>query len=189
MSENLRKYTKALYALDAVARRVPAGAWDRPSCCEGWTAREVAGHATAVIEGVGAVASGGERPAPLPEAERAGEDPAATVRSALERTLAALDQPGVINRVASTPFGDMPVDAFLGVIWVDPLTHAWDIADATGIDHGIDGDTADEAHAALAPLSDALRGPGRFAEAVPVADDADPVAAFIAFSGRTPVAS
>ena len=37
MSENFRTYSKALFMLDAVAARVPDGAWDNPSCCEGWT--------------------------------------------------------------------------------------------------------------------------------------------------------
>jgi hypothetical protein len=42
MSTNLRAYTKAIYAFDAVAQRVPADAWDRPSPCDDWTARQVA---------------------------------------------------------------------------------------------------------------------------------------------------
>lgn len=187
MSENLRNYTKALYALDAVAQRVPADAWDNASCCDGWTAREVAGHASWVIQAVGATASGGEGPAQQPEAEVAGDDPAATVRASVAATLEALDHEGVLNRESQTPFGEMPVDTFLGTIWVDPLTHAWDIADATGVSHGIDASTAEAAHAALAPIADMLRGPGRFGDAVDV--DGDAVARFIGFAGRRPVAS
>ena len=66
MSANSRQYTRALYLLDAVARRVPADAWDNPSCCEGWTAREVAGHASWVIRNVGAAT--GNMAAPEPQA-------------------------------------------------------------------------------------------------------------------------
>lgn len=40
MSENSRQYIKALCALQAVATRVPDDAWDNPSCCSDWTARE-----------------------------------------------------------------------------------------------------------------------------------------------------
>lgn len=188
MSENLRTFTKALYALDAVAQRVPEGAWDASSCCDGWTAREVAGHASWVIQNIGATAGSGEPPAQMAEADVAGADPAATVRASVEGTLAALDQQGVLQAVRETPFGEMPIDAFIGTIWVDPLTHAWDIADATGIDHGIDADTAAAAQQALMPISDILRGSGRFAdEQQPAGDDA--ISRYIAFAGRRSVRS
>lgn len=186
MSENLRRYTKALYALDAVARRVPADAWDNPSCCEGWTARQVAGHATWVIRNVGAVTGANPAPERAEEAIVAGADPAATIAEAVDTTLAGLDQHGVLQRVAATPFGEMPVDGFIGALWVDPLTHAFDIADAAGIDHGIDAATAEAAYASLASIADAIRGPGRFADAIDV-DSADPLTRFIAFTGRRPI--
>ena len=185
MSANSRQYTRALYLLDAVARRVPADAWDNPSCCEGWTAREVAGHASWVIRNVGAATGNMAAPEPQAEAEVAGADPAATVSAAVAATLEALDQQGALQLVASTPFGEMPVDSFIGTIWVDALTHAWDIADAAGIDHGIDPATADAAYETLAPISELLRGPGRFDDPIDVAEDA--VARFIGFAGRTSV--
>lgn len=185
MSENSRQYTHALYLLDAVARRVPADAWDNPSCCEGWTAREVAGHASWVIRNTGAATGNMAAPEPRPEAEVAGEDPAATVAAAVAETLAALDQQGALQLVAATPFGEMPVDSFIGTIWVDALTHAWDIADAAGIEHGIDGQTANAAHDTLAPISELLRGSGRFDDPIDVAGDE--VARYIGFTGRTSV--
>lgn len=186
MSENLRRYTKALYTLDAVARRVPASAWDNPSCCEGWTARQVAGHAAWVIRNVGAVTGANPAPERADEADVAGDDPAATIAEAVDTTLAGLDQRGILQRVAATPFGELPVDAFIGALWVDPLTHAFDIADAAGIDHGIDAATAEAAHSSLALIADAIRGPGRFDDAIEVETD-DPLARFIAFTGRRPV--
>jgi uncharacterized protein (TIGR03086 family) len=186
MSENSRRYLSALYALDAVAKRVPAQAWDNQSCCEAWTARQVAGHAAWVIHSTAAATGNLERPEPTPEADFAGADPAATIRAAVDAAAEALDQQGALAHVAATPFGEMPVDDFLGVIWVDPLTHAWDIADATGVAHGIAPETAVAAKATLEPVADALRGPGRFDAAVNQAGD-DPLAEFVAFTGRTPV--
>ncbi len=186
MSENLQKFTLGAHTLRSVASRVPADAWDNPSCCEGWTAREVAGHASWVLQAVAAGAGAGEPPAPQPEAEVAGDDPAATVRAAVDRCLAALDQPGVINAVGPTPFGEMPLDSMLGILWVDPLTHGWDIADAAGIDSGIDDDTARMAHQQIASMGDVLRASGRFGpEAEATGQSA--LDAFIAFSGRTSV--
>lgn len=187
MSQNSRRFIQAMYTLDAVAKRVPADAWDNPSCCEGWTAREVAGHASWVVRNIGAATGNAPAPEPKPEAEVAGDDPAATVAAAVAATFEALDQQGALQHMAATPFGEMPIDDFIGVIWVDPLTHAWDIADAAGIEHGIEQDVANAAYAALEPISDGLRGSGRFADAIDVAEDA--VARFIGFTGRTSVRS
>ena len=162
MSENLRMFTKALYTLRAVADRVPADAWDNQSCCSDWTAREVAGHASWVIQAIGAGASGGERPAEQPEAEVAGADPAATIRRSVDGTLEALDHQGVLQKIGPTPFGEMPLDDFIGGVWVDPLTHAWDIADATGVDAGIDDETAARAAAVLEVVGPMIRSAGGF---------------------------
>lgn len=187
MSDNSRRYVRALYTLDAVARRVSADAWDNPTCCSDWTAREVAGHATWVIRNTGAATGNVAPPERLPEAEVAGDDPAGALAAAIAGTVAALDQQGALQLVADTPFGQMPVDTFLATIWVDPLTHAWDIADATGGHHGIEDAMADQAVASLAPLSEVLRGPGRFAD--PLEADGDAVARFVAYTGRTSVRS
>ena len=187
MSENSRRFVQALYTLDAVARRVPDNAWDNQSCCSDWTAREVAGHAAWVIGNIGAMTGNAEAPEAKPEAEVAGADPAAAIGAAISSTAAAIDQQGVLHQVTATPFGEMSIDTFLGTIWVDSLTHAWDIADATGVAHGIDQPTAEAAYAALEPVSEALRGPGRFDDPIDVPTDA--VARFIGFTGRTSVSS
>lgn len=188
MSENLRMFTRAIYLLDAVVQRVPADAWDNTSCCEGWTARQTAGHAAWFLKNTASLASGGSGIAEQAEAEVLGSDPAAEMRNVVSHIAVAFDQKGVLERVAATPFGEMPIDNFIGIVWIDPMTHAWDVADAAGIDHGIDNDTATAAMAVLQPLSDNLRGPGLFSEKVDVSTD-DPVSTYIAFTGRKSVRS
>lgn len=186
MSANLQKYTKAVYLLDAVARRVPADAWDNPSCCEGWTAREAAGHAAWGMKNLANLASGGTGIAEQAEAEVLGDNPAEAMRAVVGEVLAALDQQGVLATEAKTPFGEMTFDSFIGIVWVDPMTHTWDVADAAGIEHGIDEETATAALTQLKPAADALRGPGMFGQAVePAAGDA--VSTFMAFVGRSSV--
>ena len=188
MSENLRRFASAAFMLDAVAQRVPNDAWDNPSCCEGWSAREVGGHAGRVITSIANLASGAEPPAAQPEAEVLGDDPAVGMRSIVQTMLLQLDQQGVLAAVVRTPFGKMPLDRWIGVLWVDPLTHAWDLADATGVAHGIDGETASTAHAIMQPISDGLRSAGMYAAPVEIWGG-DPVSDFIAFTGRTPIGS
>ncbi|MGA9275327.1 maleylpyruvate isomerase N-terminal domain-containing protein, partial [Ilumatobacter sp.] len=162
MSDNLQKFTRAAHILRSVAVRVPAEGWDSPSCCEGWSAREVAGHASWVLQNITATTGHGERPPEQSEADVAGADPTDTICRSVDACLAALDQPDVLHTVAQTPFGEMEVDSFIGTIWIDPLTHAWDIADAAGIASGIDEATAGAAKANLEPIAEMVRGAGVF---------------------------
>lgn len=185
MSENLRKYVEATYLLDAVAQRVPNDAWDNPSCCTGWTARQVAGHAAWWVKSIGSLAAGAGPLAAEAEADVVGEDPASSMRSIVRETFAQLDQQGCLARVVPTPAGEMPLDSWIGAVFVDPLIHAWDLADATGIAHGIDARTATDAYVLLQPWMEILRAGGGYADAV-TATSTDPVAEFIALTGRTP---
>ena len=60
MSENLRRYTRAVYAMDAVVNRVDPQTWANPSPCDAWCAKEVLGHAIGVVDLVGSLAEGTE---------------------------------------------------------------------------------------------------------------------------------
>lgn len=186
MSQNLQNFVKGASMLRSVAVRVPAGGWDQESCCEGWTAKHVAGHIAWGLDTVASLASGGGMAEAQPEAERAGDDPTATVIAAVDAAIAALDQPGALQRSTPPAFGGMSLDAFVGIMANDALTHAWDIADATGIDHGIDDASAAAALESMQPMEAMLRAPGRFGPARPT-DAASAVDRFIAFTGRTSV--
>ena len=91
MSDNLRAYTRALYAFDAVAARVEPDQWDNKRPCAEWTAREVLGHVTWGTTALAARVSGGEPPAEAAEAEVAGDDPYASFAAARAAALEALD--------------------------------------------------------------------------------------------------
>ena len=187
MSQNLDNFRAALDVFRSVADRMPADAWDNQSCCSEWTAKEAAGHASWVLQSVAAGAAGTEAPAQATEAEVAGDDPAATMRSSADAAQAAVEAADPA-KVIPSPFGEMPIDDFLGIIFADTTTHAWDIADAAGIDSGITPEFADTTRAALVPLEDTLRSLGAFGPALPEPDD-DPLGAFIAFAGRKSVNS
>ena len=49
MSDILERYERITEQFSDRVRAVPAGAWDNPSPCEGWTARDVVGHLTSWI--------------------------------------------------------------------------------------------------------------------------------------------
>ncbi len=186
MSENLRTYTKTLYAMDAVVRRVPDEAWDNPSPCDGWSAKEALGHTIWGLKRMTADLNGSAAPAEQAEADVAGADPVSSWTTAMDDMLAALDRKDVLSQTTSTPFGEMPVDNAIGALFLDPLTHAFDVATAAGIDHAMPTDLAEKALAVMRPFGDGLRSPGLFGAEVEVAEDASIVDRFIAFTGRQP---
>ena len=186
MSENLRTYTKALFGLDATVARVTGDRWTSPSPCTAWTAADVIAHnvgmnrmITGFTTGVGAAG---------PDHVVA-DDPAESWRDAFAGLLEALDRPGSLQTVAATPWGEMPVDKFLGFAWVDPLIHTWDLAIATGQAPVLDAALVARGTTQLERAGDSLVGPGRFEPAVTAAPDADPISTFVALSGRDPSAS
>jgi uncharacterized protein (TIGR03086 family) len=120
----------------------------------------------------------------VPEAEVAGADPYTSFLSAREATLEALDHQGLLHTVIETPFGEMPLDVFLGIFALDPLVHAWDLAIATDQPHGIDDAAAERALRGMLPIDEMLRGPGRFGAEVE-ADGPDAVTRLVAFTGRS----
>ena len=128
----------------------------------------------------------GPIPGEQPESEVAGDNPAATWDSVRENLLDALDSHGVLTKAIETPFGEMTVDEALGRFFFDALTHAWDIAQATGVDAAIPEDLADKALEVMYAFGDAVRGPGIFGDAVEVPQDAPVQDKFVAYTGRKP---
>jgi uncharacterized protein (TIGR03086 family) len=186
MSENLRAYTKALYTVDGVVRRLREFDWDTQSPNREWTARQTLGHVIWGVRRIANAARGEETPAPQAEAEVAGDDPIRSWSEAMDNVLEALDHHGVLSRVVETPFGSMTVDEALGRFFADPLTHAWDIARSAGVDAALPPELAQRGMAVLAAIGDALRGPGRLEDPVDIEESASSVDKFIAYTGRDP---
>lgn len=186
MSQNLRNYTKALYGLDAVVRRVPADRWDSDSPCEGWCARDVVAHAVGVMQAIETMARSGENA--LPEMPDPGDDPVALFDVARDGVLEALDHPDVIGRVGNYWFGESTIDDILAFgVW-DPLGHSWDLAVATGQRAFASDDLAEASMAVIGANADTLRSMGLMGEAVAVADDAPAMDRFLGLIGRDPSA-
>ena len=184
MSENLRNFTKAIYGMDAVVQRVPADAWDHDSPCEGWTARDVVGHQAGVLNGVAQIARTGEMAMPAPPDDVS--DPLAVWAAARDGILEALDAPGVLHQEGAYWFGPMSVDDLIGVVQWDPLTHAWDLARATGVEAVLDEGLAQQSYDRISSIREALAGMKLVGERVPVSDHADIVTKYLALVGRDP---
>lgn len=185
MSQNLRNYLVAVFGLEAVITAAPESAWTKPSPCEGWTARDVAGHAMGVVSNVAARAGIGELCDPFADpGELAGTDVVASWRATRNRLLEALDQAGALQQQTEHPLGTMTIDTFLNAMLGDALIHTWDVARATGGCERLDPDAAAVALRGLeARDPQLLRAPGRYGPAAtPIGDD--PPSRLLAFSGR-----
>ena len=188
MSENLRLYTTVMFGLEQTLARVPTSAWDRPSPCEGWTVREVAGHAMAVTHNIAARASGGElRDAFTDVAEIGGDDPVATFRAFRDQFLEATDRRGALQTTVASRLGDMDLDSYMAFMRSDTLVHTWDVARGADIDPYFDPRMVSVVLADyLARDMTPLRVPQRYDDERSVADESDELTRLIAFTGRDP---
>lgn len=184
MSENLRNFTKAIYGMDAVVQRIPADAWDNDSPCDGWTARDVVGHQAGVLGGVAHMAAGNEMI--LPAAPDDLSDPVTVWADARDGVLAALDQPGALHHEGKYWFGPMSIDDLVGVVAWDPLTHSWDLQQATGVQAVLDDELAQLSYDRISSMRPSLAKMRLIGDEVAVAADAGIVDRFLGLIGRDP---
>ena len=126
-----------------------------------------------------AAAFRGEQPT-----EPALADPLAEFGPAFERLVAAMNQPGALDRTVAAPFGDVPGETFARFVAFDGLVHGWDLATATGQPYDPPADLVTEVDAFAHEALDPLRGPDTFGPAVEPAADATPIERLVAYTGR-----
>jgi uncharacterized protein (TIGR03086 family) len=181
--------------LERIAGTAPA-AWDAPSPCAGWTARDVVAHVVNGHRGILAAVLG-ERPVPAfgvgvgpmdgaPPVEP-GADLAAAFTDCRDRVLAVLADPELAaTPLKFSPLGPVPVVVAADRIGaLELLVHTWDLARASGGDERLDAELAARTHEALLPHRDALLATGAFRSGVEPPPGADPQAALLTFAGRS----
>jgi uncharacterized protein (TIGR03086 family) len=160
---------------------------DAQSPCASWKVADVINHVVGGHHFFAALLSG---EAPKSEAPAIGGDYLAAFDAAASASRGAFLAEGAMERMVELPFGTMPGSAVVGLLATDTLTHAWDIAKATGQST----DLAPELAAGLlggvrGAIQDSFRGEdgkapfGPEREAPEGATNADRLAAFL---GRTP---
>lgn len=163
---------------------MPDGAWDAPSPCEGWVARDVVRHLTEWVPPFLASGSSvGIEPGPSVD-----DDPAAAWRHLRDAITAVLDDPGIgTTRFEHPRAGSHALDdAVYQFIVGDVLVHTWDLARSAGRDVTLDPEVVHTMLEAMEPIADVLAASGQYGPRVPVPADADEQTKLIALSGRTP---
>ena len=181
MSDIVERYQRITGQFSDRVRGVPAGAWDNPSPCEGWTARDVVGHLTDWIPGFF-----GAQGVAFPAVPSVHEDPVAAWAT-VQRTIGdALADPALAAKPVETPFSTQSLaDTVDMIVTGDVFTHTWDLARATGQDETLDPGQLRRMITAMGEMpEEALRSDGMFGPAIDVPNDADDQTRFLAFAGR-----
>ncbi|WP_182481252.1 TIGR03086 family metal-binding protein [Nocardioides immobilis] len=180
---------RAVRAAAAVLARVEPGQLDDPTPCTAWPVRELINHLVggsfffaAAIE-TGTFAGDGPPPPDFASGDFVG-----AYADGAAKLSAALRAPDAPPQHVSVPFGEFSGTDFLGIATIDTLTHAWDLARATGQSTDLDPDLATRVLASARDLvPDAWRGddPAPFRPEQPAPDGATAADRLAASLGRS----
>ena len=184
MSEIAQRYRKVADQMTERVLAVPADAWDNPSPCEGWVARDIIRHMVEWIPGF--LKSGAD--IDVPTGPSVDEDPVAAwqvLNSGIQRLL---DDPQTAVAQFNHPrAGRHSLEEAISMFFSgDVLIHTWDLARATGGDETLDGDEVHRMLVGIEPYDEMLRSSGQYGPRVEVPSNADEQTRLVAFMGRQP---
>ena len=145
------------------------GRWDCPSPCAEWDARGVVEHVIGFHDDLVLGPTG-------TDVVRPDDDPLARWKA----SVTAIDS--AIDGASSGALGDSLLPALTGEL----LAHTWDLAKAIGVEPHLDSELCELSYGFLRDNEEQVRSSGLFGSAVPILNDDDPAALFIAFVGRDP---
>ncbi len=177
--------TEAMDLLIEAVEQTPPENWDRPSNLEGWSVRELVGHATGSAAKIVTLLEDGQLWGRSEPSDWTSEAPVATLRELAARLRDAL--PGAdLDGLRTSPQGEVPLHRALNYPVSDLALHSWDI-------HRSQGRLAELPEELLAFCGglveslpeDMLRRPGAFGPAQPVPENSTPTARLMAHLGRS----
>jgi uncharacterized protein (TIGR03086 family) len=146
------RYAEAAAPLTALLDGVPADAWDRPSPCEGWSARDVLRHLIETQRDF--LAGRGFEPGPPVDVAA---DPAAAWVEHSTAVGALLGRPEVPAAAYDGWFGPTTVGRTLIQFYVpDMVVHRWDIATAVDGDRRLSAEELDRTAASIESWGEAM---------------------------------
>lgn len=176
--------TEALNLLIGAVERTPAQWWDQPSNLEGWSVRDLVGHATGSAAKIVTLAAGGAVWGRSEPADWVSEDPAARLRELAARLQDAL--PGAdLDRPRTSPEGEVPLRRALTFPVSDLALHSWDVHRSQGRRIELPEDLLDFCQGLVTSVpEDVLRRPGGFGPTRPAPANATSTTRLMAHLGR-----
>ena len=153
---------------------------DNATPCESFTIRGVLEHMIGGAVTFAAAFRGGPPPADAtPPA-----DVLAAFGPALGDLVAAMNEPGALERTVQAPFGAVPGDTFARFVALDGLVHGWDLAVASRQSYDPAPALVADVLAFAQEAIDPLRDGDTFAAATEAPAHASPMEQLAAFTGR-----
>jgi uncharacterized protein (TIGR03086 family) len=157
---------------------------DLPTVNEEWDVRTLINH---MVQGNAWSAENVKTGnAPRPSGDLiGGRSPQDAYTESADAMLAAFKEPGALQRTVTMPFGEFPAAGLAALRFTDLLSHAWDLASATGQDCDLAPDLCETA---LTFSRQRLDGRDRanlpFKDEVPIADSASAADRLAAYLGK-----
>ncbi|MFC9294172.1 TIGR03086 family metal-binding protein [Streptomyces sp. NPDC057011] len=179
------RYRRVLAGVDDVVDRMPAHGWSSPSPCPGWTGLHVLGHVIDAQRQITALLCGRGPREPLrdPAEAVAGQPPVTAWTAAHRSVLEVMGATDPDRRVASH-HGEVTAEWVLGTAVIEPLVHAWDLAQTAGFETTLDGEAVEACLAAVAPLAERFAATGMYAPALSSSAQDTPQQRLLALLGR-----
>lgn len=178
--------TEALDLLIDAVDQTPSEGLDQPSNLEGWSVRDLVGHATgSAAKIVTLVEGGGVWGAPSRPADWACDDPAARLRELAARLRDALPSAD-LDAMRPSPEGEVPLHRALTYPVSDVALHAWDVHRSQGRLVELPDNVLTFCRGLVESVPEnLLRRPGGFGPARSAPEDSTATARLMAYLGRS----
>jgi uncharacterized protein (TIGR03086 family) len=181
---------RACAATERIVEAVRPEHHESPTPCSDWNVYLLLNHLVGVLE-IHAAFLRDQVPEVAvdaqgqPEGDTLGNDPLKAYRAGVEQLLLATGG-DALERVHSTPMGDLPGLAEASFVMMDVTVHGWDLASAIGVPFVLDDDIAQELLAFVRQaIGEPMRGAHIGAE-VSIDPAAPAIDQLVAYLGRTP---
>jgi nitrilase len=179
-------HQRAVERFGHLVQQVADEQWDKSTPCEDWSVRELVNHVagencwTQPLFAGQTVDDVGDRF----DGDVLGTDPVAAWKTGAAEAIAAVHEPGAMERTVHLSFGDFPGREYAMQLFADMLIHGWDLARAIDADERLDPELVTALAAWFSGVADVYRAGGAVAPSPNVPVDADAQTKLLAEFGR-----
>ncbi|MFD9575374.1 TIGR03086 family metal-binding protein [Streptomyces sp. NPDC059982] len=184
MNHVFARYQRVLAGISDVVDRVPTHRWSSASPCPGWTGLHVLGHIIDGQQQIAALLSGQGPREPLRDPAEAVVGQPVTAWTATRRSMLDLLNTTDPNSRVASHHGEVTAEWVLATAVIEPLVHAWDLAQAAGFETSLDGEAVEACLTAIAPMAEQFAATGMYAPALTASAQATPQHQLLALLGR-----